>query len=98
MKQFVVSSQLIEKAGQTPSFAIRCLVPSQDGKSYKVFERKDAKSGKYVASQFIDASLVDNGEVIEPGDVINVEYNANGYVEKCTKIANEKLVIRVDRK
>ena len=98
MKQFVVSSQYIDKAGQSASFAVRCLVPSQDGKSYKVFERKDLKSGKYVASQFIDASLVENGEMIESGDVINVEYNANGYVEKCTKIANEKLVIRIERK
>ena len=98
MKLFVVNSQYINKPGQTPSFAVRGLTVSPDGKEYRVFERKDAKTGKYVASQFIDAALVENGEMIESGDVINVEYNANGYIERCTKIANEKLVIRVDRK
>lgn len=98
MKLYVVNSQYLNKPGSNPSFAVRGLVVSQDGKEYRVFERKDAKSGRYVASQFIDASLVENGEMIENGDVLNVEYNANGYIEKCSKIANEKLVITINRK
>lgn len=98
MKLYVVNSQYLNKPGTNASFAIRGLTVSPDGKEYRVFERKDLKSGKYVASQFIDAALVENGEMIESGDVINVEYNANGYIEKCTKIANEKLVIRIERK
>ena len=98
MKLYVVNSQYLNKPGSNASFAVRGLTVSPDGKEYRVFERKDLKSGKYVASQFIDASIVDNGEMIESGDVINVEYNANGYIERCTKISNEKLVIKIERR
>lgn len=98
MKLFVVSSELIEKAGKESSFAIRGLVPGKDGKGYRIFERKHAKSGQYIASQFVNCSLVEGGEIIEAGDVIELTYNAGGYIESCKKIPNEKLSIQIMQK
>ena len=95
MLLYVVNAELFEKAGAQSSIIVRALVPAKDKKNYTVFEKKNSKTGGYQSSLFIGCGSIEGGELIEPGDVIDVSFNANGYVDNVRKVADKRLSIQI---
>lgn len=92
---YVVNAELFEKAGSESSIIVRGLVPARDKKNYTIFEKKNSKTGSYQSSLFIGCGSIEGGELIEAGDVIDVSFNPNGYVDSCRKIPDKRLSIQI---